>query len=123
VVSCDTTNKTGELDFKAATLSSSTDYGFYIYYDNPNVSDYVKTATYGSENVWTNGYGGVWHLQQNPSSSIMVDSSSNQNQGTTYGGMTSSESVQGKLSGNALAFDGNDDYVGISDGGYKKYST
>src|SRR5690606_33907440 len=61
VVFYDADTDTGELHFKAPTLSSTTDTTFYIYYGNSSAGDYADDATYGAENVWSNGYAGVWH--------------------------------------------------------------
>ncbi|OGO45761.1 MAG: hypothetical protein A2Z05_05795 [Chloroflexi bacterium RBG_16_60_22] len=64
VVSCNTGTSTGELHFKADTLSSSANTVFYIYYGNAGASDYAVTDTYGRNAVWSNGYVGVWHLSE-----------------------------------------------------------
>lgn len=69
---------TGELHFKASSISSSATTTFYIYYGNAGASDYAIDATYGAENVWT-AYLGVWHLHQGNSTTTnaFVDSTSN----------------------------------------------
>ncbi|MEX2514737.1 MAG: DUF2341 domain-containing protein [Candidatus Paceibacterota bacterium] len=107
VVACDTSAETGELHFKADSLSSTTDTVFYIYYDNPDAHDYVVDATYGAQNVWTNNHVGVWHL--NESSGNTLDSTSNNNDATTNGPI---QGVEGQV-GDAYSFDGADDYVEI----------
>lgn len=61
VVSASTTLKTGELHFKAPTISSTTDTTFRIWY-NGSSDDYATTSTYGAQAVWSNEYVGVWHL-------------------------------------------------------------
>ncbi|HET8574567.1 MAG TPA: DUF2341 domain-containing protein, partial [Candidatus Paceibacterota bacterium] len=61
VVAISASTKTGEVWFKAPALSSSTDYGFYIYYGNASASDYAYTDTYGRNAVWSD-YLGVWHM-------------------------------------------------------------
>lgn len=64
VVSCDTGNSDGEVWYKfTGTLSSSADDDIYVYYGNSGASDYAVNATYGAENVWTENYVGVYHLE------------------------------------------------------------
>jgi len=108
VVSIDTASSTGELHFKADSVSSSTDTEFYIYYGNSGASNYTDSATYGAENVWTNSQASVYHLDED--SGDAVDSTSNNNDGTTYNGVT--QGVGGQV-GQAYDFDGSDDYVEI----------
>lgn len=52
-----------EMHFKADSVSSSADTVFVIDIDGVR-SDYSASDTYGAQNVWTNGYGGVWHSNQ-----------------------------------------------------------
>jgi hypothetical protein len=89
VVSCDTTEETGEVHFKG-TLSSSSDTEFYIYYGNSSASEPSSDATYGSENVWDSNYKAVYHLDD------ANDSTSNDNDGSTTG---TSFSTSGKVGG------------------------
>lgn len=116
IVTIDTVGETGEVHFKVSgTLSSSSDTDFYIYYGNAAASDYAVTATYGAQNVWNSNYVGVWHFEEDPSGTApqMLDSTSNNNDGTSYGSMTSGDSVAGKLGGNALDFDGSNDAISV----------
>lgn len=62
VVGIDTGAETGELHFRATTLSSTTDSVFYLYFDNPGATAVADGATYGRNNVWSNGYEAVYHL-------------------------------------------------------------
>jgi hypothetical protein len=110
VVSIDTASSTGELHFKAPSVCSSTDTEFYIYYGNDSAIDYSQSATYGAENVWTNSQAGVWHLGED--SGDVIDSTSNNNDGTTNGGVT--QGVGGQV-GQAYDFDGSDDSIDIGD--------
>lgn len=71
VVSASTTAETGELYFRATSISSSTDTTFYIYYGNSGASDYAVTATNGAENVWSNGYVLVSHQNDETTSSVV----------------------------------------------------
>jgi hypothetical protein len=81
LVSINTGSNTGEIHFKADTISSSVDTTFYIYHDNPNVAGYTETDTYGAENVWTNGYLAIYHLEEdaagNGNTGVYTDSTSN----------------------------------------------
>ena len=55
----------GELHFKAAgaTLKAASNVDFYIYYGNSGASEPAASATFGSQNVWSD-YSGVWHFQE-----------------------------------------------------------
>ena len=92
VVFYDATNDEGELHFKANSLSSTSDTDFYIYYGNANASDYATDATYGAENVWTNGYGGVHHFEE--TSGTLYDSTSNSKDITAGGSPTYAANAQ-----------------------------
>ena len=72
VVAISTGSSTGELWFKANSLSSSTDTDFYIYYGNSGASAYADNATYGAENVWT-AFAHVYHLNDNTDSAGNLD--------------------------------------------------
>ncbi len=91
-----------EMYFKA-NLSSFTDTTFYISYDGAR-PDYAKNSTYGAQNVWTNGYEAVYHLD-----SDFTDSTANANNMSGNGGVIAGN-VTGKL-GSATNFDGIDDYL------------
>ncbi|MFM2339462.1 MAG: hypothetical protein RLZZ360_98 [Candidatus Parcubacteria bacterium] len=108
LVAIDTSADTGELHFKAPSLSTTTDTGFYIYYGNSGASGYAATATYGRNNVWNNGYQAVYHLGTNPTSA-MIDSTSN-GRNLTSSGMVATNSTSSKI-GNGLNFDGVNDYL------------
>ncbi|PSO45766.1 MAG: hypothetical protein BRC25_00975, partial [Parcubacteria group bacterium SW_6_46_9] len=111
VVSIDTASSTGELHFKASSVSSTSDTEFYVYYGNSGASNYTETATYGAENVWTNSQAGVWHLGEETGDAI--DSTSNNNDGTPKNSVT--QGVSGQV-GQAYEFDGDDDHVKIDSG-------
>ena len=95
--------------------------------DISSVSDTVISMYYANsamgtkespEEVWRNQYQGVWHLGDDPSGTLPApqigDSTYNSNDGTTYGSMTQGDQVSG-LIGNALEFDGSNDYVDCGD--------
>lgn len=99
VVNIDTVNKTGEVHFKyAGTLSSSVDNTFRVYYGNTGASGYADSATYGTENVWTNGFAAVYHMNQ----ADVADSTANGNDGTAVG----NPQVVNGTTGKAVKFDG-----------------
>jgi biopolymer transport protein ExbB len=89
VVAIDTGAKTGQLWFKAPSLSSTVNTDFYIYYGNPSASAYATTDPYGRNAVWSNGYQNVYHLEVGNSS----DSSGNFSDATD----NSSSSQTGKI--------------------------
>ena len=116
VVTITTGSSIGELHFKATgTLSSSSDTDYYIYYGNSSASEPAEDATYGRENVWNSDYQGVWHLQEDPSGSApqMLESTSNDRDGTSSGSMTTGDSVAVQIE-KGLDFDGSNDYVSAS---------
>lgn len=86
IAACDTVSKTGELYFKASSLSSAVDNVFYIYYGNLAAGNYPDTDTYGAQNVWTNNFAAVWHLEELAGDSTMTDSTANANNGTYQNG-------------------------------------
>ncbi len=116
VVDCDTSGQTGQLHFKAPSVASSTNSEYYIYYGNSSANDYTNTDTYGRNNVWTNGFSAVYHLEEDPSgtSPQMIDSTGNGNDGTTNGSMTASDLISGHVS-QGWDLDGGDDWVGAPD--------
>jgi len=94
---------------KIPTLSYNTDTVIYMYYGNTSTP-----ATEDPANVWDSNYKGVWHLSEDPSGTPaqMLDSTVNDNDGTSNGSMTSTDQVAGKVDG-SLDFDGNDDYIDV----------
>lgn len=100
IVSCDISAETGELHFKAPSISSSADTVFNIKYGTAE-SDYADDATYGAENVWTNNYIIVSH------DGGLTDSTSNGINGTLQNGPVS---ATGKL-GSGMSFDGSNDNI------------
>lgn len=105
VVAIDTGGNTGEVHFKAPSLSSTTDTVFYVYYGNASASAYSASATYGSQNVWDSNYKGVWHLSGN-----FNDSTANGYNLTATG---SPGDTTGKL-GNAKSFVATTKYASIA---------
>lgn len=86
--------------------TTGTDY-IYVYYGNSSVAD-GQAAT----SVWDSNYKGVWHLSENPAGSApqIKDSTTNANNATSNGSMTSSQQVSGQIDG-SVSFDGTNDYL------------
>ncbi|MCP4377453.1 MAG: LamG domain-containing protein [bacterium] len=100
IVSIDTSTKTGEMHFKADSISGSLDTTFSISSGGTVLTNNQDT------NTWSNGYAGIWHLGE---------SSGNHNNST--GGKigarkNNTHEANGKLGG-AQNFDGNGDYIYI----------
>jgi hypothetical protein len=112
IVSCEKNGKKGELHFKADSLSSTQDSLFHLYYGNTSASDYATNATYGAENVWTNGFVGVYHMAQDPTTKILDSTSSNKDGATS--GFTSGQLVDAVV-GKGIDFSGasGDDVINI----------
>lgn len=104
LVSLDVNNGTGELWFKAPSLSGTYNTDFYIYYGN------IAATETNTSGFWTDPFIVVQHMDDDPSGSApqLLDSTSQGNHLTTAGSMTSGDLVTGKM-GNAINFDGSDD--------------
>lgn len=98
-----TTGKTGELYFKASNIYTSYDTDFYIYYGNTSATE-SNTA-----NVWDGNYKLVYHMNDNPNSSTVQDSTVENNDGAKEGAVKPTE-VEGKV-GRAQDFDGVSGYI------------
>lgn len=88
--------------------SSNTDY-IYLYYGNTAATDSQNASA-----VWSNGYAGVWHMNQNPGGTApqILDSTSNARHLTSAGSMAADDVVDAKI-GKGLSFDGTNDYLSI----------
>jgi hypothetical protein len=89
-------------------LSTSHDTVFYMYYGNP-----ICINQQYPQKTWNSHYEAVWHLNNNPTGTI-VDSTANDNDGINHGSMSTSDLVDGKT-GKCLNFDGTDDYISVPD--------
>ncbi|USN88639.1 MAG: DUF2341 domain-containing protein [Candidatus Nomurabacteria bacterium] len=87
LVAIDTGAKTGELYFKTDLYRNAAN-DFYVYYQNEDAIAYARTNTYGSNNVWTNGYLAVYHLEEDMAGvsnlNVYQDSTANQYHGDDY---------------------------------------
>jgi hypothetical protein len=105
---------------KVPSVSSTADTTLYLYYDGDHVDNTAYVGDTGStpaKNVWDSNYKGVWHLTENPSGTApqMKDSTSNGNNGTSAGAMTSSDQIAGQIDG-SLDFDGSNDEITCGNG-------
>jgi len=89
-------------------LSASSDTIIRMYYGNSTMS-----SRQNPEGVWNSNYKAVYHMNQDPSSSNILDSTSNNYDLTTTGFTSDTRFYDGKL-GTAIAFDGIDDYLYIN---------
>jgi hypothetical protein len=62
--------------------------------------------------VWDSSYAAVWHLKEDPSGTApqTLDSTANNNDGTSNGSMTTADLVSGKI-GEGIDFDGSNDWI------------
>jgi hypothetical protein len=88
-------------------LFTTVDTELIMYYGNATVSSNENTT-----GIWNSNYKGVWHLSEDPSgvSPQMLDSTSNNYDGTTSGTMTSGDQISGQIGG-SIDLDGLDDYI------------
>lgn len=108
----DYTTDSGELHFKAPTISSSVNTVFYVYYGNASATNPAASATYGAYNVWTTS-SGVYHLQEtaNTTSNGYLNSKANSAHGTGTGMGLPAKAVQ---LGKGAQFNGTTDKITIS---------
>ncbi|MHA2369734.1 MAG: DUF2341 domain-containing protein, partial [Candidatus Hodarchaeales archaeon] len=90
-----------------ADLSGSQDTILSMYFGKP-LSSNQETP----ENVWDSDFKAIWHLNDDPTGTApqIEDATANENDGTAFGSMLSSDLVSGAMGG-ALNFDGSNDYV------------
>ena len=96
------------------TVSHTANTFIYMYYGNTAATEPAATSTYGSQNVWTNGYAGVWHLNEG-SGNAAFDSTANGNTGTWFwsseqAGTNGNYSPAGKIGAWAGTFSGRSPY-------------
>ncbi|MFN3692835.1 MAG: DUF2341 domain-containing protein [Candidatus Paceibacteria bacterium] len=112
LVSLDTGSDIGELHFRAPSLSTTTDTDFYVYYGNGAASGYSVSATYGRNNVWSNNFLAVYHLDQSPTATApqFIDSTGNSN-GTSQNMEVGDR--QNGIVGRFQAIDGTNEYIDL----------
>jgi hypothetical protein len=72
---------------KIPTVSHTASTSIYMYYGNTAATEPAATSTYGSQNVWTNGYAGVWHMNDSNGMLNLNDSTANGNNARNNGGV------------------------------------
>ena len=96
---------------RVPVLSASVNTTVLMLYDNPQVSVNPSVKT-----VWKNSYQGVWHMGDNPGAvAPQLKDAAKSNDGTSQGGMALGNLVAGN-SGNAILFDGSNDYFDVGGG-------
>lgn len=113
----DDANEHAWLWFKAPSISSSADTDFYLYYDkdhvdNPNVGDPNSAS---AEAVWDSNFKLVTHMRDDPDTSHVRDSTTEDNDGTKKGANEPQVTTSGKID-DAQDFDGTDDYIACGTG-------
>lgn len=96
------------------TISSSADQDIYLYYDNTaghNTTYISKSGGTAAQSVWDSSFEAVYHMADATTSTI-VDSTSNNNDGTKKAANEPIEAT-GKV-GQGQDFDGTDDYISTS---------
>jgi hypothetical protein len=93
-------------------LSGTTDTTIYMYFGNRALVSQSNPTS-----VWDSNFKGVWHMNNDPSDSApqVLDSTSNDNDGTAYNGMTTSNLITGKIDGCLNFSDTLDNYVNVGD--------
>jgi hypothetical protein len=89
------------------SLSPTSDNTIYMYYGNASAPTVPATT---AQNVWSNGYAGVWHLP-NGTTLTANDSILNGNNGTLSGSPLPT-AITGQIDG-AASFDGSHNYVDL----------
>lgn len=113
----DQTNKEAQLWVKIPKVLGDQPTDFFMYYDSnqdDNVNYIGDTGEVAGQKVWDDDYSFVAHMSQDPSATApqILDSTSNSNNGTSHGSMTSNDIVNGPV-GKAVEFDGSDDYIDV----------
>lgn len=94
---------------KIPVLDYNDDTVIYMYYGNADASEPAADSDYGSQNVWTNNYAGVWHLNETGTNPTVYDSSSNANNSINQ----TWTPTTGKFSGGG-SFNGSSNSINIS---------
>lgn len=115
VVSWDHITEVAELWVKAPNLSATIDTVLYFYYDKDHADNTTNVGVTGSapaEAVWDSNFKLVCHMNDNPDTSHVMDSTSNDNDGTKKAANEPIEAT-GKI-GKEQTSDGTADYIQIT---------
>ena len=91
---------------RVPALSNTTDTVIYVYYGNPTADNQESPSL-----VWA-GYTSVFHMEDDPDASHILDSSINGLTGTKAGDHEPTEIIEGAISF-AQDFDGSNDYIAL----------
>jgi prepilin-type N-terminal cleavage/methylation domain-containing protein len=107
-------NASAEIWVKVPFVSGSVNTSIWVWYDKPGATQPLPDDPGGAYEVWDSNYVLVHHLDDNPGGIApqAIDATGNGNNGTSLGGMNSSDLVGGRI-GRAIDFDGNNDYIRI----------
>lgn len=111
IVFYDDPTDTGELHFKAPSLSSSVDDVFYVYYGNAAATLPTSSSTYGKYNVWDANYLFVYHGGAGSSLST-TESTVNQRTITAFNTPTAGT---GKIGGATVFAKASSQYMELTD--------
>ena len=108
------TGATCEVAIQIPSVSSSAETTIYMWWGKSGETQPAVAAAYGQYAAYDSSFNAVYTLNEDPSGSApqMSDRTSNANNGTSGGSMTSGDSVAGVV-GNSLDFDGGDDDVDL----------
>ncbi len=112
----DNGNEKAWLWVKVPSVSSTADTDLYLYYDNAHADNVDKVGAPNSvpaENVWDSSFEFVSHMRDDPDTSHIRDSTTNDNDGTKVGAANPAVSTSGII-GECQSFDGSDT-IGITD--------
>ncbi|MBD3403980.1 prepilin-type N-terminal cleavage/methylation domain-containing protein [candidate division GN15 bacterium] len=103
-----------EIWVRVPSVSASVNTSIWVWYDRPGEVQPPPDDPGGAHLVWDSTWVVVQHMDNNTgcSSPQMLDATDGSNDGTSHGGMNSSDLVSGQI-GRALDFDGNNDYIRI----------
>lgn len=111
LVSINTTAQTMECYVNVTSIDDTTDTKFYMYYNSANISLYNES---NSTATWDVNYVAVYHMNDNPNTSTIQDSTVNNRDGTKVGAGEPLETT-GYFNGDkAQVFDGVNDYINAS---------
>jgi len=110
----DSDNSKALLHIKVPKIPLGKDYEIYLHYDAAQDENTQKVGVAGEavvNYVWDSNFVGVWHMAQDPSggAGAILDSTSNGNDLTSIGTMTTADLIDGLKGGKAIDFDGTDD--------------
>lgn len=103
-----------EIWVNVPSVSAGVNTSIWVWYDQPGATQPLPDDPGGAFEVWDSNYVVVQHLDDNPGGPApqAIDATRNGNNGTSYGGMGSSDLVSGQI-GRAIDFDGSNDYLRI----------